>query len=258
MKAKYSQPMSGEKVEDRSTKTAGARISASEAARKRHSRTRQRHRHPKPKTLRCLPSPPSVSPPSAPPCASRAAPPSPRCVSRDAPIEDSCHARTLSRMSRVGRARNAPTTRCPSATNTAGRGQYSEAQGRCRVLRRTGAFAARGGRGAPFPERFARELGVFFATRPVSTSKTGGWIARATARRARGRRSPTRTALAHDPSRSRVVRSRSETRASPRSRRRERASRSARIRSRTTRRPTDRCGRSLRSAKDVFFQRVLR
>ena len=143
-------------------------------------------------------------------------------------------------MSRVGRARNAPTTRCPSATNTARRSQHSEARVRCRVLRRTGAFAARGGRGAPFPERVARELGVFFAwSRPVSTSKTGGWIARATARRARGRRSPTRTALAHDSSRSRVVRSRSETRASPRSRRRERASRSARIRSRTTRRPTD-------------------
>lgn len=211
---------------------------------------------PQTKTLRCLPSPPSVSPPSAPPCASRAAPPSPRCVSRDAPIEDSCHARTLSRMSRVGRARNAPTTRCPSATNTAGRGQYSEARVRCRVLRRTGAFAARGGRGAPFPERFARELGVFFATRPVSTSKTGGWIARATARRARGRRSPTRTALAHDSSRSRVVRSRSETRASPRSRRRERASRSARIRSRTTRRPTDHATQPAKRGK--FFFRVLR
>ena len=253
MKAKYSQPMSGEKVEDRSTKTAGTRISASEAVKKRHSRTRQRHRHPKPKTLRCLPSPPSVSPPSAPPCASRAAPPSPRCVSRGAPIEDSCHARTLSRCHawtvpgtrrpRAARARRTP----QDAVNTPGR------EGGCRVLRRAGAFAARGGRGAPFPERFARDLGVFFATRPVSTSKTGGWIARATARRARGRRSPTRTALAHDPSRSRAARSRSETRASPRSRRRERASRSARIRSRTTRRPTDRCGRSLRSAEDVFF-----
>ena len=253
MKAKYSQPMSGEKVEDRSTKIAGVRISASEAARKRHSRTRQRHRHPKPKTLRCLPSPPSVSPPSAPPCASRAALPSPRCVSRGAPIEDSCHARTLSRCHawtvpgtrrpRAARARRTP----QDAVNTPGR------EGGCRVLRRAGAFAARGGRGAPFPERFARELGVFFA---VSTSKTGGWIARATARRARGRRSPTRTALAHDPSRSRVVRSRSETRASPRSRRRERASRSARIRSRTTRRPTDHATQPAKRGK--FFFRVLR
>jgi len=127
MKAKYSQPMSGEKVEDRSTKTAGARISASEAVKKRHSRTRQRHRHPKPKTLRCLPSPPSVSPPSAPPCASRAAPPSPRCVSRDAPIEDSCYARTLSRCHawavpgtrrpRAVRARRTPR----DAVNTPGR-----------------------------------------------------------------------------------------------------------------------------------------
>jgi hypothetical protein len=127
MKAKYSQPMSGEKVEDRSTKTAGARISASEAVERRHSRTRQRHRHPKPKTLRCLPSPPSVSPPSAPPCASRAAPPSPRCVSRDAPIEDSCYARTLSRCHawavpgtrrpRAVRARRTPR----DAVNTPGR-----------------------------------------------------------------------------------------------------------------------------------------
>ena len=147
--ASFSQPMSREEVDSRNSAELG--YERSEAASGRHYRTRQRHRHPKPKTLRCLPSPPSVSPPSAPPCASRAAPPSPRCVSRGAPFEDFSHARILSRCHASGRARNAPTTGGPSATNTGECGEHSNTRTWHRVRRRGGVFAACGGRGTPFP-----------------------------------------------------------------------------------------------------------
>lgn len=117
-----------------------------------HYCTRQAHTTPQtPPLLRCLPSPPSVSPPSAPPCASRAAPPSPRCVSRGAPFEDFSHARILSRCHASGRARNAPTTGGPSATNTGECGEHSNTRTWHRVRRRGGVFAACGGRGTPFP-----------------------------------------------------------------------------------------------------------
>jgi hypothetical protein len=232
--------MSGEEVDgDRSDQTELG-YERREAPLARHYRTRQRHRHPKPKTLRCLPSPPSVSPPSAPPCASRAAPPSPRCVSRGAPIEDSCHARTLpdvthrvvpgTRRPRAVRAR-----RTPRDTANAPRHERGVAFARARACSPRAAVAARRSRSAS-----RTNLGFFSrGQEPVSTSKTGGLDRpRDRVESARGRRSPIRTPPAHDAGRSRTVRSRSGTRASPRARRRERIGPIGRIRSRTTRRPT--------------------
>jgi hypothetical protein len=208
--------MSGEEVDgDRSDQTELG-YERREAPLARHYRTRQRHRHPKPKTLRCLPSPPSVSPPSAPPCASRAAPPSPRCVSRGAPIEDSCHARTLpdvthrvvpgTRRPRAVRAR-----RTPRDTANAPRHERGVAFARARACSPRAAVAARRSRSAS-----RTNLGFFSrGQEPVSTSKTGGLDRpRDRVESARGRRSPIRTPPAHDAGRSRTVRSRSGTRAS--------------------------------------------
>jgi hypothetical protein len=178
--------MSGEEVDgDRSDQTELG-YERREAPLARHYRTRQRHRHPKPKTLRCLPSPPSVSPPSAPPCASRAAPPSPRCVSRGAPIEDSCHARTLpdvthrvvpgTRRPRAVRAR-----RTPRDTANAPRHERGVAFARARACSPRAAVAARRSRSASRTNLgfFSRGLGRY------RHRKRGGWIARAIASKAR-------------------------------------------------------------------------
>ena len=248
--------MSGEEVDgDRSDQTELG-YERREAPLARHYRTRQRHRHPKPKTLRCLPSPPSVSPPSAPPCASRAAPPSPRCVSRGAPIEDSCHARTLPDVTH----RVVPGTRRPRAA-------------RARRTPRDAANAPRHERGVEFAgARACSPRAAVAARRSRSASRANlGFFSRGLGRyrhrkrgvgsparsrlRARGRRSPIRTPPAHDAGRSRTVRSRSGTRASPRARRRERIGPIGRIRSRTTRRPTTshvRC----RANRGFFFSRT--
>ena len=191
--------MSGEEVDgDRSDQTELG-YERREAPLSRHYRTRQRHRHPKPKTLRCLPSPPSVSPPSAPPCASRAAPPSPRCVSRGAPHEDSCHARTLpdvthrvvpgTRRPRAVRAR-----RTPRDAANAPRHERGVAFAGARACSPRAAVAARRSRSASRANLgfFSRGLGRY------RHRKRGVGSPARSRLRARGRRSPIRTPPAHD------------------------------------------------------------
>lgn len=179
--------MSGEEVDgDRSDQTELG-YERREAPLARHYRTRQRHRHPKPKTLRCLPSPPSVSPPSAPPCASRAAPPSPRCVSRGAPIEDSCHARTLpdvthrvvpgTRRPRAVRAR-----RTPRDTANAPRHERGVAFARARACSPRAAVAARRSRSAS-----RTNLGFFSRVSAGIDIENGGVGSPARSRRKRAR-----------------------------------------------------------------------
>ena len=158
-----------------------------------HYCTRQAHTTPQtPPLLRCLPSLPSVSPPSAPPCATRAAPPPPRC----APIGKSDTPDPMVVLDRLRDRRHAvrsPETARWLAARTTGPARTAEASTDNQrrsflVARGPGSNVARSPRRA-FSAR-PRSLGSFFSH--DTTGEVGGIrigsIARGT--RARRRRAP--------------------------------------------------------------------